>query len=324
MPPHSATAIAHPNIALIKYWGNRDSQLRIPANASISLTLAGMQTHTKVTFDERLERDQLRVNAQSAPAARASVVLDLIRRQAGFDSRAAVDSHSDFPAGAGLASSAAAFAALSLAASHAAGLELNPQELSRLARHGSGSAARSVLGGYVELLTGPTDAECYAQQVADREHWELIDLVAIVDPAPKAVDSTTGHARASSSPVQQARLEDATRRLQECRSAIWERDFERLAQVAEQDSDLMHAVMMTSQPGIHYWLPATVQVMSELRAQRGAGLPVFYTVDAGPNVHCLCLPEAEAQVRNHLENIPAVRQLLRGFPGAGARLIDGA
>ncbi len=322
MPPPQATALAHPNIALVKYWGNRDDELRIPANGSISLTLAGMQVRTTVRFDEALKHDQVSINGESASSGRASVVLDLVRDRAGIDMRATVDSHSDFPAGAGLASSAAAFAALSLAASSAAGLELSPEQLSRLARRGSGSAARSIFGGYVELLVDGTDAQCYARQLADAGHWELVDLVAIVDRQPKAVGSTAGHARADSSPLQQARVADAPRRLENCRAAIQARDFQRLAEVAELDSDLMHAVMMTSEPSIHYWQAGTVQLMAEVRGLRRAGVPVFYSIDAGPNVHCLCTPEVESEVRGHLEQIPAVQTLLRGAPGSGAVLLE--
>lgn len=322
MPLNSATAQAHPNIAFIKYWGNRDQALRIPANGSISLTLAGLQNQTTVRFDAELPADRVTVNGRSQDAARVSRVLDLVRRRAGISEHAEVDSQSDVPPGAGIASSAAAFAALSLAASQAAGLELNPKELSALARRGSGSAARSVLGGYVELPTAADDSSCYAQAIAGPQHWELVDVIAIVSRSPKPVASTDGHALADTSPLQPARVEDAPRRLADCRAAILSRDFDRLASVAEQDSDLMHAVMRTSRPGIYYWLPASVAAMRQVRSLRTEGMAVFYTVDAGPNVHCICLPEAEAAVRERLEQLPGLLEILRGTPGSGAQLLQ--
>lgn len=322
MQPRQATAVAHPNIALIKYWGNLDAELRLPANGSISLTLAGMRTQTTVVFDSSLKQDQIIIDGASGADPRVQGLLDLVRDLASLQSGARVDSASDFPAGAGLAASASAFAALALAASRAAGMELSAQALSRLARRGSGSAARSVLGGYVELLAGDTDQDSYAQTIAAADHWDLVDLAAVVSRSPKPVGSTAGHAAADSSPIQAARVADAPRRLAICREAILARDFEQLAAVAEQDSDLMHAVMMTSSPPLHYWHPATLEVMAAVREMRAAGTAVFYTVDAGPNVHCLCLPGDEAAVRSALSGLQGVQQVFRGTPGGGARLLQ--
>lgn len=320
MPDGTATAIAHPNIAFIKYWGNRDQQLRIPANGSISMTLGGLQTRTTVRFDSGLEQDQLTIDGKQADPQRASSMLDLVRTLAGIHDHALVESTSDFPAGAGLASSAAAFAALSLAASQAAGVQLTASELSALARKGSGSAARSVFGGFVELLAGETDAECIAQPIAGPDHWELIDWIAVANQEHKPIDSTAGHQRADTSPLQAARVADAPRRLNICRQAILERDFDGLAAIAELDSDLMHAVMMTSDPSLHYWLPATVATMQAVRELRQDGEQVFYTIDAGPNVHCICTPPAEARLRERLESLAGLLDLRRATPGGGARL----
>ncbi len=323
MPAQAATAVAHPNIAFVKYWGNRDQSLRLPANGSISLTLGGLQTVTEVRFEAGLQRDRVSVNDLEVDPARVGKLLDQVRHMAHIEHRAQVVSHSDFPAAAGLASSAAAFAALSLAATQAAGLTLTPTQLSALARRGSGSAARSVFGGYVELASGSTDAECVAEQLAGPEHWELIDLIVIVSAQAKPIGSSAGHALADTSPIQAARVEDAPRRLEACRQAIQRRDFEALAAVAELDSDLMHAVMMTSQPSIHYWLPVTVELMATVRQLRLEGTEVFYSIDAGPNVHCICLPQSEEAVLSRLEQLPGVSQIRRAVPGPGTRLGTG-
>ncbi len=234
----SATALAHPNIALIKYWGNRDELLRLPVNGSISMNLAELETRTKVTFSSEYRVDSLSINGQPVTGTglqRVSAFIDLVRRMASMDLPAQVTSASNFPGDAGIASSAAAFAALALAASAAAGLALSSQELSRLARRGSGSACRSVPSGFVEWQVGNGDVDSYALSIAPPTHWDLVDCIAIVAAGPKATGSTQGHALAGTSPLQKARVLDAPRRLQECRNAILERDFEAFSKVVELD-----------------------------------------------------------------------------------------
>jgi diphosphomevalonate decarboxylase len=320
----SATAVAHPNIAFIKYWGNRDESLNLPANSSLSMTLGGLETRTTVLFSDDLEGDQLDLMGYTAPPnaqERVSRQLDRIRHLAGTATPALVTSENSFPMGAGIASSASSFAALTLAAVEALGLSMDPRELSRLSRLGSGSAARSIFGGFVEWHMGHDDPSSYAEQIAHEGHWSLIDWVVVLDQAHKDVGSFVGHRLANTSPYQGIRIQTAGERIRRCRDAIASRDFEALAEVSELDSDMMHAVMMTSSPPIHYWSPATVRVMAEVRRMRKEGLPVFYTLDAGPNPHCLCLSELADGIADHLRTIDGVRELLRGFPGHGARLV---
>jgi diphosphomevalonate decarboxylase len=321
----TATAQAFSNIAFIKYWGNRDQRLRLPANGSISMNLGSLHTRTRVAFDEGLEADEFTLDGQPVDGAglqRVSDFLDLVREMAGMSLRARVDSRNNFPTGAGIASSASAFAALSLAASAAAGLSLSEAELSRLARRGSGSACRSVPGGFVEWQAGESDESSYAFSIAPPEHWDLADCVAIVSRVHKPTGSTEGHALAASSPLQAARLEDAPRRLAWCRRAILDRDFEAFASVIELDSNLMHAVMMTSTPPLLYWQPATLSVILAVQDWRKNGLPVCYTIDAGPNVHVLCLSSVASQVVEWLGGIPGVESVLTSRPGGPAKLLD--
>ncbi len=320
----TATAIAHPNIAFCKYWGNRDSELRLPVNGSISMNLDGLYARTVVTLDDSLARDELFINGREIGGkglARVSRVLDLTRARAGRKEYMRVESENNFPSGAGIASSAAAFAALALAASKAVGLELNEAELSRLARRGSGSAARSVPAGFVEWQMGDGDEDSYAFSIAPPDYWTLSDCVAIVSAAHKKTGSTEGHALASTSPLQNARVEDSARRLQICREAILKKDFEALARIIELDSDMMHAVMMTSSPPLMYWLPATLQTLHAVREWRAAGLPVAYTVDAGPNVHVICASEYAATVERKLRELPGVQDVLTASVGGAARII---
>lgn len=324
MPAGTATAISCPNIAFIKYWGNRDHELRIPSNGSISMNLGGLFTRTRVTFDIGLLCDELILDDQiqvGAPLQRVSALLDRVRRLARLACFARVQSSNNFPMGAGIASSASAFAALSLAASRAAGLDLDEAALSRLARTGSGSACRSVPGGFVEWRAGDRHENSYAVSIAPPEHWELVDCVAIVSREPKTTGSSEGHPLAYTSPLQAARVDDALRRLGICRQAILERDFEALTEVVEQDSNLMHGVIITSTPRILYWQPATLAVMHAVTAWRKQGLAACYTIDAGPNVHVICTAPFASEVAERLKTLPGVENVLTATPGGPAQVI---
>jgi diphosphomevalonate decarboxylase len=319
-----ATAIAHPNIAFIKYWGNRDDTLRLPSNGSISMNLGGLETRTFVQFDDILTADELTINKELAtrPALeRVSHVLETVRRIAGSRVFARVESESNFPASAGIASSASAFAALSLAAVKAAGIDLSEADLSRLARLGSGSACRSVPGGFVEWAAGSNDADSFAATIAPPAHWALSDCIAIISTEPKSTSSSQGNALAGSSPLQAARVVDTPRRLEICRKAIQERDFDALADIVELDSNLLHSVMMTSSPPLFYWQPATLAVMQFVRAERAKGLPVCYSIDAGPNVHVITLQGEAGRTAGLLQGLEGVRDVLVASVGGPARLV---
>lgn len=327
-----ATAQAHPNIALIKYWGNRDPLLRLPANSSLSMNLDGLTTTTTVEFDSALKADQLILSEQEVTGAaldRVSRFLDRVRRisQVSKTSEvshhfARVESRNNFPSGAGVASSASAFAALAVAASTAAGLKLDEAELSRLARFGSGSACRSVPGGFVEWDMGTDDRSSAARSIAAADHWDLIDLIAIVDAGHKSIGSTEGHALADTSPLQAARVASAPDRLARARSAVLNHDFIALTEVVELDSLMMHAVMLTSQPALIYWQPATLAVLQAVIDWRRVGLAACTTIDAGPNVHVLCPSQNAAEVTRRLQKIPGVRTVLSARPGGPATLVE--
>lgn len=324
MSLHTVTAQSCANIAFIKYWGNRDDRLRLPCNGSISMNLDGLFTRTQVTFDASLVGDELHLNslpAQSPALSRVSEFLGLVRSMAGLDLHARVESSNNFPMGAGIASSASAFAALALAASTAAGLALSEPDLSRLARRGSGSACRSIPGGFVEWQAGEDDASSYAFSIARSDHWRLVDCIAILSQAHKPTGSAEGQALAYTSPLQSARVADAPRRLEICRRAVLEKDFTAFAEVVELDSNLMHAVMMTSAPPLFYWQPATLEVIQTVIRWRREGLPVCYTIDAGPNVHVLCPEQHAHQVKKALEGLVVVEKVIYATPGGPARLL---
>jgi diphosphomevalonate decarboxylase len=326
----TVTAQSHPNIAFIKYWGNRDNTLRIPSNGSISMNLDGLYTRTTVSFQPSLPFDELIINGHEVTGPgldRVSSILDIIRGMADIQERAEIMTENNFPSGAGIASSAAAFAALALAGSKAVGMDLSEKDLSRLARRGSGSAARSVPGGFVEWQAGASDEDSFAFSIAEPGHWDLVDCIAIVSAAHKKTSSTEGHGIADTSPLQAARVADAPRRLEICRRAILERDFNALASIVELDSDIMHAVMMTSTPALHYWKPASLEVMNCVRQWRTEGLLVCYTVDAGPNVHVICLEKEGGTkaplIEQKLRVIQGVHEVLVARPGGPAKIVNG-
>ncbi len=321
---NQATAIAHPNIAFVKYWGNSDHYLRIPANSSLSMNLDGLYSRTSVSFDASLSADQLSLNGQpvTGPALqRVSAFLTIVRRMARLDLYARVESTNNFPTGAGIASSASAFAALSLAAAEAAGLDLSEAELSRLARRGSGSACRSVPEGFVIWFAGEDDVSSYAASFAPADHWDLTDCIAVVSRTHKPTGSTEGHALADTSPLQKARLSGARERILRCRQAILDRDFTAFAEVTELESNLMHAVMITSNPALLYWQAGTLEIVHAILAWRLEGIPVCYTIDAGPNVHAICLSSHAEEVESRLRQLPGVQDVITARPGGPARLI---
>jgi diphosphomevalonate decarboxylase len=287
------------------------------------MNLEGLFAHTQVAFQPGLSKDLLTLNGKQETGKaldRLANFLDLVRRLAKTNLFAQVSSENNFPTGAGLASSAAAYASLSLAAVHALGLKLDEGELSRLARRGSGSACRSIPGGFVEWLPGVDDQSSFAFSIAPPQHWDLVDCIAIVEPQPKVTGSTEGHRLADTSPLQSARLADAPRRLDICRQAILKRDFAALAAITELDSNLMHAVMMTSSTPLFYWQPSSLHLMKEIPDWRQHGLPACYTLDAGPNVHVLCQGDVAVQVMARLEEFPGVFQVLTAKPGGPAHL----
>lgn len=319
----TATAISHPNIAFIKYWGNRDNTLRLPVNGSISMNLDGLFTRTTVSFSSA-KTDSLAINSTPVTGKgleRVSYILDIVREKAGIKDLADVTSENNFPAGAGIASSAAAFAALALAGAKAAGLNLSEPELSVLARRGSGSASRSIPAGFVEWKMGEAESDSYAFSIAPVDHWNLVDCVAIVSASHKKTGSTEGHAIAGTSPLQDTRVADAPRRLEICRNAILKKDFEAFANIIEHDSDMMHSVMMTSKPPLMYWQSATVEIFHQVREWRASGLPVGYTVDAGANVHVICLGEYAKEVEKRLREIPGVSNVLVAGVGGAAKTV---
>ena len=326
MTLRKATARSCANIAFVKYWGRRDHALRLPLNASLSMNLDRATTTTTVAFSPSLTSDEVTIGGEMATAQAAQRVsdhLDRIRSSAGIAMRARVVSHNSFPMGAGIASSASAFAALTVAGCTAAGLALDERALTVLARLGSGSACRSIPAGFVEWYAANASADSYAEQIAPPEHWALCDLIAIVQTEHKKVGSSKGHELVGPSPFAEARLAAAERALPVIRAALLARDFATFGEETEQEAIRMHAVAMTSQPSVLYWSPETVRIMHAVRDWRSDGLACYFTIDAGANVHVLCENPDALAIETRLRTLPGVREVLVNQPGPGTHTIDG-
>ncbi|HEX7046666.1 MAG TPA: diphosphomevalonate decarboxylase [Gammaproteobacteria bacterium] len=326
MPPQ-AEATARANIALIKYWGKRrhddEVSLNLPAVGSLSITLDALSTRTRIRFDNSLVKDSLRLNGREDSTARLSPFLDIFRRRAGREIFAAVESDNNFPTGAGLASSASGFAALAAAATGALELQMPATELSALARRGSGSAARSIFGGFVEWHRGEREdgSDSHAEPLANSDHWPLRVLIAVTDESQKPVGSTDGMTRTEfTSPYFDAWVEGQENDLADARAAILARDFEKLADVSEFSCLKMHASAIAARPGVVYWNGATVDALNAVRALRAKGVPVFFTIDAGPQVKAVCLPEAEVAVRETLAAVSGVKRVIASGLGNGVEV----
>lgn len=312
-----ATAWAHPNIALVKYWGKADAALNLPATGSLSMTLDIFPTTTTVRPDPQADGDVFVLNGleqTGIPLQRVVGFLDLVRASAGSEARARVESTNTVPSAAGLASSASGFAALAAAAAAAYGLDLDDRGLSRLARRGSGSAARSILGGFAVWHAGD-DEESFAEQISAPA---AAMVVTTVDAGHKKVSSREAMNRCvATSPFYPAWVSSTADTLRDALRACAEGDLARLGALAETNALRMHAVIQSSEPPIRYLAPRSIELFDLAARLREAGLPVYATADAGPNVVFFCADADAETVRAAAAEIaPAV--IAR--PGPGVRV----
>lgn len=316
------------NIALVKYWGKRDVKLNLPAVASISITLDTLYTETSVLFDSALMMDKLILNGEIAAekdTIRLSKFLGLIRHKAGLKDFANVDSINNFPTSAGLASSASSFACLALAASRAAGLNLSNSELSEYARLGSGSAARSVFGGFVEMKLGQKSdgSDAVAEQLFPEDYWDLTVLIAITSEAKKKTGSTDGmEVSRLTSPYYKSWIDSSVIDIKEMRNALKEKDFQKVAEISEFSCLKMHALAIAANPGLIYWNGTTVNLIHRVRVLRNEGIPVFFTIDAGPQLKAICPSEYTANVESVLSAEKGIKRIIKSRLGGNAKILE--
>ncbi|MBW1839899.1 MAG: diphosphomevalonate decarboxylase [Deltaproteobacteria bacterium] len=320
-----ATSIANSNTAFIKYWGKYDEKLILPMNNNLSLTVDSQNTTTTVEFSKDLSEDQVFLNKEKAegkPRDRVVKHLDLIRGIANITDKAKVMTENNFPTAVGLASSASGFAALTVAACNAAGLELDKKQLSIISRQGSGSSCRSIYGGYVEWLSAKDSDNSYAVQLADENHFDIRDIAVVISTGKRPMGTREAMPLSiKTSPIYNARKEQVPKMIEIVKKAIAEKDFSLLGKTAESDAILMHAVMMTTEPHLFYWEPKTLELMKKVAKWRDGGLECYFTVDTGPNMHIFCLPENVSEIESRLKE-NGFNDFFISKPGGGADLVN--
>ena len=314
-----AIAVAHPNVALVKYWGKEPGLDRenVPATPSLSIALKALSTRTEVSV---AAREQLRLNGEIVRDAKLERFIGTMR-EAWDLPPLAVTTCNDFPTGAGLASSASGFAALVTAIDGEFGLGLSEPQRSIWARRGSASAARSIAGGFATLEE--RDGDWPAKTILTKEDWPLEMVVAVTSKETKATSSTTGMEWSrNTSPFYPAWVQSTLEDFHEAQRAVAARDFDALAQISEHSCLKMHALMLSTKPALVYWNEATLTAMRTIKELRDAGTPVFFTIDAGPQLKAICRPGFGAEVEAALAHSSGVLSVWRSGIGEGARLLD--
>lgn len=325
------TAIVNSNVALVKYWGKRDEELILPNNSNISVAYDKLSTITTVEFDSKYDQDIFILDGKEiteGPVLEKTIShLNKIRQKASIETKAKIASKNNFPTAAGLASSASGFSALAFAGSKAAGLELDLKELSILSRlSGSGSASRSLHGGFVEWQKGEKEdgSDSYAIQIAKPNHWpEFRIIVAIVLKTAKKISSTKGmNLTMKTCPMYRGWLDTVEQDLEIIRTGIKEKDFTKVGKTAENNCLKMHATMITTNPPLIYWEPDTIRIMKAVHSWREQGLESYFTIDAGPQVKVLCLEKDAKELKKRLQNIKGVQQTITCGVGEEAKLTN--
>ena len=319
-----ATAKAHTNIALVKYWGKKDQELIIPQTDSLSLTLNEFYTTTTVNFDNHLTSDLVAIDQQTLSKKEAKKVvhvLDIVRQLSGIKAFARVESINHVPTAAGLASSASAFAALAGAASTAAGLNLSSRDLSRLARRGSGSATRSIYGGLVEWQKGIDDASSFAQPILENVDFPIEMLAVLVDTKKKKVSSRSGmQSSVETSPYYDAWRQVVANDMIAIKQAIKAKDIDQIGHIAEENALRMHALTFSADPGFTYFNGETLTIIKAVEDLRNQGINCYYTMDAGPNVKVIYDRENRSKIVEKLSNIVGPERLVVSQPGPGIKI----
>jgi diphosphomevalonate decarboxylase len=316
-------ARAHTNIALIKYWGKENADLRLPLMSSLSMTLDKFYTDTSIKAGDR---NRFILNNQEQTEAMSQRVFNYLERlknrfQLTDSTPLVVDSHNHVPTAAGLASSSSAFAALALAFVSHYHLQVNSQELSRLARLGSGSASRSIFGGFAIWHRGHDDQSSYAEAIQTKPKMDLQLLAVELNTKPKQLGSTQGMQAAQTSPLFSAWLQRNSIELAAMESAIQTADFTRLGELAELNANEMHAMNLTAQPSFTYFAPETITAFKLVHQLRHEGIECYYTLDAGPNPKILCrLRNSKEIIRRFKTLFPHVKIIQASF-GPAAQLL---
>ncbi|MGF2145472.1 diphosphomevalonate decarboxylase [Vagococcus fluvialis] len=318
---------AHTNIALIKYWGKRNDELFLPMNSSLSLTLDAFYTDTEVVLDSDFTSDTFFLNdvkQDEKETEKITKFLNLFRNEVNMETKVCVKSYNHVPTAAGLASSASAFSALAGAMNQASGLNLDPKTLSTYARRGSGSATRSIYGGFVEWYMGEDDLSETSHAIpVDDASWDIGMIVIAVNTGRKKLSSRVGMKQTiATSPFYSSWVETATSDLTKMKDAIKQKDFITLGEITESNGMKMHATMLGAFPPISYWEPDSVKAIQTVKEIRGMGIPCYVTMDAGPNVKVLCKASDMAKIEELLLKEFKREQIIPTTVGEGIKLLS--
>lgn len=322
----ASTARAHTNIAMIKYWGKKDRNLILPYTDSLSLTLDEFYTTTSVEFDAHLDHDLLTIDGQimtPEQSQKVSHFMDLVRQKSGQTAFAKIKSVNHVPMAAGLASSASAFAALAAATSQAAGLSLDPTDLSRLARRGSGSATRSVFGGLVQWHRGSDDQSSFAEPIMEKVDFGLEMIAIMINRHQKKISSRGGmQLSVDTSPYFKEWPAVVAQDLTDIKVAIQNRDIPKIGEIAEANAMRMHALTLSAQPPFTYFEASTIKAINLINQLRQAGLNCYYTMDAGPNVKVIYDRKDRPQLLAELGKVFGQENLVVAQPGPGIEYLE--
>lgn len=318
-----ATAWAPVNLALIKYWGKRDKDLNLPCNISISVNLSSLYTITTVDFSRKYVRDIVIIDGEKNKKEIYRVIqhIERIRLLGDTKDKVKIVSQNNFPKGTGIASSASGFAALTLAATSALNLKLSQKELSLLARLGSGSACRSIPSGFVEWKKGDKN-NSYGKTIFSKNYWMIKVATIILDEQPKEISSTQGHLLATSNPFFKVRLKNINKKIIALKQTIKNKDFINFGKIIEQEALEIHAIMITSNPPLVYFSGKTISLIKKVFQLRKKGLPIFFTLDAGPNPHLFFLSKNEKQIKKVLDEDKNIKRYYISKVADGAQLIS--
>ena|SRR3989338_4587859 len=318
-----ATAIGPSNIAFIKYWGKKDEVLRLPENGSLSMNLSNLFTTTTVEFSKSYTEDYIEINSisESNEGSRAVKHLDRIRSLAKITEKAKVITNNNFPTGTGLSSSASGFAALTVAAAKAAGLELSEKELSILARQGSGSACRSIPDGFVEWLDGNTSDTSFALSIFPPDYFEIVDVVTVVSTDKKFLATSEGQQSARTSPFFEKRLDLIKNKIDRVKKAIEDKNFSEFGELIETEALEFHSILFTSNPPLFYWTPETLRLMKFVQKIRSEGLECYFTINTGQDIHLIVQEKDLNALTGRLKKVAGIKNIIVNTPANGTRIV---
>lgn len=317
-----STAIATSNIAFTKYWGRKDETLRLPINGSVAMNLSGLLTTTTVKFDENLKKDDITINNDKNEKEVEKVIkhLNRIRKLAKINTYVKVISVNSFPTGTGLSSSSSGFAALTVAASNAVGLKLSEKELGILSRQASGASIRSIPSGIVEWLDGDTSESSYAKTIFPKDYWDIADVVAVVSKERKEVATSQGHEGANTSPFMETRIKKMAEKNKYVKKLIKEKNFTKFGEFIEAEALELHAIYLTQIPSLIYLTPESLMLIKLCKKWRAGGLPVYFTLNTGQDVHLIVEKENIKKLESKLKEIPEVKEIIVNYAGDGTKL----